>query len=154
MQNASSFARLLRQAVEKGQVVLVPAPDRPPELVRPPPLALRDENSLVAALCLIFKLRLNEGRMLAGLMSRDYCTKEELRTAAAYANKTITTGTTHIFLSGLRKRLAPFDIQISTIPTLGYGLDGKARDKLRKMLVEHDRAIRPLAQSGAVEMTE
>ena len=141
---ASSFARMLQEAVDQGQVVLVSAPGRSPNPTIPP---LRERNEVsLAALCLIFKVKRSEAQMLVKLLSQDCSTTEELRAAASHAGKTITSGTTHIFLSGLRKRLAPFDIQISTIPTLGYGLDGKARDKIHELLTEHDRAIRPLAK--------
>ena len=114
------------------------------------PSTTRDEARLAGALCLIFKLKASEGRMLAQLLTRDYSTKEELIAAASLdETRMIATGTLNAFLSSMRKRLARFGIEISTIPTMGYGLDGAARDKIHELLAEHDRAIRPLARSGA-----
>jgi hypothetical protein len=144
----STFAKLLQQAMEQGQVVLIPAPPEPPRPA-PPPHHDRGEVSL-AALCLAFKLKRSEGQMLVRLLTHSCSTIEELRIAAAHTNKIITIGTTRIFLSALRKKLSAHNIQISTISMLGYGLDGKARSKIEKMLVEHDRArLRPLPQLSA-----
>ena len=114
----------------------------------------RDANALAAALCLTLGLRHTEGRMLARLLARDYCTKEELRAAASDDKGAIAISSTDVFIAALRKKLARHDVRISTIPTLGYGLDRTARDKIRRLLARHDRAIRPLVQSGAVEMSE
>jgi len=148
MQNASSFARMLQEAVEQGQVVLVPAPDRSPNPAPASPHSQpKDKNSLVAALCLTLKLKLNEGRMLVELMSHDYCTKEKLQAAASDDDGcAITVDTMRVFLSSMRKKLAVHDIRISTIPSMGYGLDGTARDKLRKMLAEYDKGVMSSAQ--------
>jgi hypothetical protein len=47
MQNASSFARMLREAVDQGQVVLVPSP-APPSRPAPAPPPHRDQARLTA----------------------------------------------------------------------------------------------------------
>jgi DNA-binding response OmpR family regulator len=112
----------------------------------------RDEASLAAVLCLTFELRHSESRMLGQLLMHDYSTKEELRAAASHDDQTIALNTTDVFISSLRKKLARHDIRISTIPTLGYGLDGTARDKIRRRLARYDKElIRPRAGSRAIE---
>ena len=84
--------------------------------------------------------------MLVRLLAQDYSTREELIAAASPDDRMIATGTLNAFLSSMRKKLAIHGIGISTIPTMGYGLDGKARDKLRKVLIEHDKGVMSSAQ--------
>lgn len=64
MQTTSDLRQLLEHAAAMG-LVLVPAPAPPPPPA--PPLAPRDEAELAASLCLLFKLKRAEGRMLARL---------------------------------------------------------------------------------------
>ena len=155
MQNASSFAEMLQQAVERGQVVLIPAPDQPLDPPRPAPLRARSEVSL-AALCLTFKLKRTEGQILVWLLTHDCSTPEELRAAAAHANKTITAGTTRMFVSTLREKLAIHGVRITTVPRLGYGIDGTSRSKIYRLLAEFDGDVVAAAAppTGDVEKTE
>lgn len=141
-----AFVKLLQEAVNQGQVVLVPAPDRPLSQ-RPapttPPLRDRDEASLIAAFCLLFKLRRTESLLLVKLATCDYSTKEELRAAASQDGQAITAGSMNVFISSLRKKLTPHGIKLTTVSGLGYGLDQKARDKIRRLLAKYDTGIIP-----------
>src|SRR5262245_33628347 len=90
-------------AVDRGQVVLIPAPKGPPSQhpTAPaiPALRDRDEASLAAVLCLLFELKHSEGRMLGRLLTHDYSTKEELGAAASHDDQPIATGTIGVFVS-------------------------------------------------------
>jgi hypothetical protein len=73
-----AFVKQLQQALDAGQVVLVPPPAKAPEQ---PPLRNRSEPALTAAFCLLFKLSRNEGRVLTKLFSHDYGAKKDLQSA-------------------------------------------------------------------------
>jgi DNA-binding winged helix-turn-helix (wHTH) protein len=103
----------------------------------------RDEASFVARLCLEFELRHSEGRMLGWLLTHDYCTKEELRAAASHNDQVIALGTAGVFVSTLRKKLKPHGIHIVTISGLGYALEQKVREKVRKRLAKHNVELIP-----------
>jgi hypothetical protein len=106
-----------------------------------------DENSLLAALCLVLQLRPRYARMLVRLLTQDYASKEDLIIALSRDGRTATPGSMNVALSRLRRELARSDIHISTIPTLGHGLDKATRAKIHRMLAGHGRGIMPLAQS-------
>ena len=111
-----------------------------------------DENSLVAALCLTFTLPGSGARMLVQMLTQTYSTKEELMAAASHEGRGIAVGSMNALLSVLRRQLAPFDIQISTIPKLGYALDKAARDKIHRSLADYGAdvvaAATPVSQEG------
>jgi hypothetical protein len=103
------------------------------------PAPLRDRTALAAVLCLLFDLTRSEGQMLAQLLLYDYSTADELRAAASSTNQPTTTGTLRVSLSSLRKKLKHYDIHITTIPTLGYGLETRARDRISRHMARHQR---------------
>src|SRR5262249_40385900 len=105
------------------------------------PLSDRDEAACVARLCLEFELRHSEARMFVRLLMPAYSTREELRAAARQEDEAITLGTVSVVVSKLRKKLRPHDIHVTTIPGLGYALDRKVREKIRKLLAKHDGEI-------------
>jgi hypothetical protein len=102
-------------------------------------LHARDEASLVAALCLIFKLSRSEGQMLVQLLAHDYSTKEELRVAA----QTITHSSTHVLLNSLRAKLKVHGIEVANINGLGYGLNTSSRAKINRGIAKYDAESLP-----------
>jgi len=110
-------------------------------MIPPPPISPlrdRDEASLAAALCLLFELKHSEGRMLARLLTRECITKEELRAAASHDDQPIAVGSIGVFLSTLRAKLRPHNIQITTISRMGYGLRKESRGEIYRRLAESD----------------
>jgi len=99
------------------------------------PARNRNETSLAAALCLLLELGRSEGLMLAKLMTCDYATPEELHIAA---NRTITPSSMSTLICELRKKLAIYSIEITTLYKLGYGLRKGSREKIYRLLVEYD----------------
>src|SRR5205809_5253531 len=78
------FVKQLQEAAEAGQVVLIPTPAKPaPRTSATPPPRHRDEVSLAATLCLMFKLRRSEGQVLMKMATQDFVSKDEIFTAAA-----------------------------------------------------------------------
>lgn len=144
-----TLTKVLKQAVDQDQVVPVPAPSpspsrRPPPT--PPPLRDRDEASLAAVFCLMFKLRRNEGRMLARLTTRDYCSRKELLEAINHDIATVAFTTITALVCKLRQSLAPHSIEIATVTGLGYGLRPESRAKIRKALAKYDAGLIPTAE--------
>src|SRR6476659_6502940 len=92
----------------------------------------RNEESLLAVLCLVFKLSRSESQMLAWLMANDCSTREELRAAASYGNQTIAPSSTQVLLNSLRAKLKVHGIEVATISSLGYGIDTASRAKIRR----------------------
>src|SRR5262249_48039407 len=121
---------------DQGKIVLVP-----PRQHALPAQQPRDETSLAAILCLVFKLTPGEGRVLAKLMMNDHCMKDELRTGAGHDDQTITLDTLAVNIFTLRAKLKLHGIKITTLYRFGYGLDKKARDRIYKLLTEHDEAV-------------
>jgi hypothetical protein len=108
-----------------------------------PPLRNRSEASFAATLCLLFKLAPGEGQVLAKLVTHDHCTKDELRTIAGHNNQVIALKSLTVIVYTLRVKLKPHGIKVTMLYRLGYGLDKKARDKIYKLLTEHDEAVIP-----------
>ena len=132
------LTRLLQEAVDRGQAVLIAAPTGSAT-----PLHDRTEAELAAVLCLLFKLGCSEGLMLAKLAVRDHNTKEQLQTTSS-------AGAMRVLIHALRKKLAPHAIEIVTINTLGYGLTTASRSKIRRLLNEYDGASLSTSATGIV----
>jgi hypothetical protein len=137
-----AFVKQLQEAAEAGQVVLIPTLAEA-ALLPPPlpaiPLRGRDEASLAVALCLTFELTRSEAQMLAKLMASEYSTYSELHIAAnRNNNETTALRSVPVRLCYLRKKLAAYDIGITTLRKLGYGLRREAREKICRQLVEYD----------------
>jgi hypothetical protein len=85
--------QMIQEAVNQGQVVLVSTPakpldQRPKRAPTTPPLRNRDEASLAAALCLMFKLRRSEGQVLMKMATQDFVSKDEIFAAVAQSDQT------------------------------------------------------------------
>ena len=118
-----AFVKQLQEAAEAGQVVLIPTLAEA-ALLPPPlpaiPLRGRDEASLAVALCLTFELTRSEAQMLAKLMASEYSTYSELHIAAnRNNNETTALRSVPVRLCYLRKKLAAYDIGITTLRKLG-----------------------------------
>jgi hypothetical protein len=145
MQSSPKLAKQIQQAVDRGQVVLIPAPAPPSEATAAPiPLPHnRSEGALTATFCMLFGLTRCESRMLVRLATQDYGDKNELRAAASAAlGRPVTENSIQTMLAGLRKKLKSHGVRIATISGLGYGLDTATRSQLRALLVQHDAALR------------
>jgi hypothetical protein len=138
MPSEPTFAKLLQEAVDAGHVVFIHAGGPPSASTAVLP-GERDETPLAAAFGLVFKLSRGESRMLASLMLHEHRSKEDLRAVATY--QTSTTGAVGVTIHTLRKKLKPYNVEIFTVRKLGYGLDKRARDRIQKILAEHDKAI-------------
>jgi DNA-binding winged helix-turn-helix (wHTH) protein len=141
-----TFAKQLQDAVERGQVVIVPAPHRSPGRPRTSAAPLprnRSKASLTAAFCLTFKLTRAESHTLLQLLVRDYNSKEDLCVAeSAFLGRTVSDNTVQTIICALRKKLKPHKIGITTLPGLGYGLDKDARYRIRALLARYDTGFR------------
>src|SRR5262245_12223397 len=130
-----AFIQQLQDAANQGHVVVIPAPVKPQ---RSPPLLLRarSEAALAAALCLLFELRRSEGQMLAKLMTCDYCTEKELCIAANRNGQKVAPSSVPVFVSLLRKKLEPYNIEITKLRKLGYGFRGGSRENICQQLAD------------------
>jgi hypothetical protein len=146
-----NFIEQIQDAVAQGQVVLIPAPAGPHSL---PPAPPRDEASLAAVLCLLFDLGHSEGRILARMLAYDTSSKAELRLAASHNHRMLSINTTGVLISTLRKKLRAHDIKVTTISSLGYGLDRTARDKIHKHLARYDAGDLPARPRSKPEDSE
>jgi DNA-binding winged helix-turn-helix (wHTH) protein len=152
----TSIKQLIQEAVNQGQVVMVPTPAKPPSQ-RPttPPLRNRSEASLTAAFCLLFKLTRSESHILVQLLMHDYGAKEDLRNAeSTLVGRSVTDNTVQTIICALRKKLKPYNVRIVTIPSLGYGLDKDARYRIRTILARYDTGFvpkRPRSKPKAAE---
>ena len=138
------FVKQLQNALDQGQVVLIPAPDWTPN-PRPapatPPQRDRDEASLAAVLCLLFNLRRSEGQVLMKMATQDYVAKKEIHAAAAQDERTIAESSVSVVISGMRKKLAIYGIEISTLRGFGYGLRRESRGKICRRLAKYDAGL-------------
>ena len=141
------FAKQLQDAVERGQVVLIPAPDRPPSqhpaTQATPPQRDRDEKALAAVLCLLFGLRRSEGQVLMKMATQDYVAKKEIHAAAAQDERTIAESSVSVVISGMRKKLIVHNIEISTLRGFGYALRKESRDRICRRLAKYDAGLIP-----------
>jgi hypothetical protein len=95
----------------------------------PPP----DGTEFLAAICLLFGLRYNEAQILLSLTTHGFRTKEQLGIGS--------TSTMSVTLHTLRKKLKPRGIEITNIKKIGYMIDTQTRDKIHRLLTEHDAGI-------------
>jgi DNA-binding winged helix-turn-helix (wHTH) protein len=138
------FVKQLQEAAEAGQVVLIPTPAKPaPRTSATPPPRHRDEVSLAATLCLMFKLRRSEGQVLMKMATQDFVSKDEIFTAAAQSDQTIADSTVSVLISVLRKKLLPRGIEIITLRGFGYGLRKESRKKICQQLSKYDAGLIP-----------
>jgi DNA-binding winged helix-turn-helix (wHTH) protein len=108
-----------------------------------PPLRERDEASLAAVLCLLFNLRRSEGQVLMLMSTQDFVSKEEIHAAASQNEQTIAEATVSVLISGLRKKLIVYGIEISTLRGFGYGLRKESRVKICRRLAKYDAGLIP-----------
>jgi DNA-binding winged helix-turn-helix (wHTH) protein len=100
------------------------------------------EAESLAAICLVFGLRHNEGRMLMSLMTHNFRTHDQLR--AVIAQEVVSSSTMSVTLFTLRKKLKPRGIKITNISKIGYMIDTRSRDRIHGLLAAHDAAIIPM----------
>lgn len=107
-----------------------------------PPLRSNTEASLVATLCLIFKLTPAEGRALVKLLKYDHTTKAEIHAAIADDDNPPTGARiVSVVIYQIRRKLARHNVQISTIWRLGFRLDKNSRDIIRKLVAEYGEDV-------------
>jgi hypothetical protein len=140
-----AFVKQLQDAANRGQVVIIPAAAMPShQPVEPaPPLRDRDKTSLAAALSMAFELSRTEGQVLTKLMTCDYSDFDGLLAAANHENQGVSARTLPTLLSKLRKKLAAYDIEITSLRKLGFGLRMETREKICRQLAEYDQLIAP-----------
>ena len=127
-----TLVRQLQDAADQGRLVeITPAPTTPPARAR-------DETSLAAVLCLLFKLTHSEGRLLVQLLTNDCVEKEELCAALSRNARPVTVGSIETFLCTLRAKLRPHDVHIITVNKMGYGLHTETREKIYQLVARHD----------------
>src|SRR5262245_23671996 len=130
----STLAKQLQDAADQGRlVVIAPAPSP----TTPPPRA-RDEASLVAVLCLLFKLTHSESRILVQLLTNDCVSKEELRATISHNARPVTIDSIDTFLCTLRAKLRPHNIHVVTINKVGHCLHTETREKIHQLIAKHD----------------
>jgi hypothetical protein len=140
------FNKLLQDAVDQGKIVLIPTPT-PPRQRRTertdtiPPLRDRDAASLAVVLCLLFNLRRSESQILMKLATQDYATIKELHAAANHDEQTVAASSMTVLISGLRKKLAPHGLEITTLRGFGYGLRKESREKICRRLAKYDAGL-------------
>jgi hypothetical protein len=152
-----TFVKQIQEAVDRGQVVLVPTLGMPPGQ-RPtpttPPQRDRDETSLTAALCLMFGLRRTEGQILMQLATQDYLTKAEIFAAAAQSGQAVKISTISVLISVLRKKLGAYDIELVTLRGLGWGLHKTSRAKICRRLAKYDAGLIPTSPRSKSKVSE
>jgi len=138
----SAFIQQLQDAANQGHVVIIPAPVKPQYAEHTTPLLrTRSGAALATALCLLFALSRSEAQMLAKLMAVDYCTEDELLVAANCGGQKIRPSSLRVIVSGLRKKLEPYSVEIIKLRKLGYGLSGGSRENVCQQLADYDALI-------------
>jgi DNA-binding response OmpR family regulator len=131
--SADEVAKLLKEAMSRGHVVV---------LRTSPPTHVDARTPLLIALNQIFQLLPAESRVLVELMEHGRASREALHVALSPdGNPVSKIKVVDVVVCKLRGKLAPHGIEIATVWRLGYALDSKARDKIRKLLAKHDEAI-------------
>jgi DNA-binding winged helix-turn-helix (wHTH) protein len=89
----------------------------------------------------MFNLRRAEGQVLMLMSTQDYVSKQEIHAAASQNDQTIAEATVSVLISGLRKKLAVHNIEISTLRGFGYGLRKESRKKICGRLAKYDAGL-------------
>jgi hypothetical protein len=123
MQPSSELIELLKQAVENGRVVVIPSGSAPP-----PPVAVR------------FGLTRVETQTLTALMANGAVSREQLHAAAASADRPLAKLTTlNVTVFNLRRKLAPFAIEIINIHGRGFRISDTDRERIRRLIAEQPK---------------
>jgi DNA-binding winged helix-turn-helix (wHTH) protein len=126
----------------KQGVPITPAKLPTPRL-QPVP-TLRNETSLTAALCIMYKLRRSEAHVLMVMATRDFISPDEIQ-ATVSRDRPVGNSTVSTHVSVLRKKLLPYNIEISTIRGFGYSLRKESRRKICQRLSKYDAELIPTA---------
>jgi DNA-binding winged helix-turn-helix (wHTH) protein len=142
---ANEVTELFKQAVSRGQVVVVV-----PATPTPMPVVPRSESSLRVALTILFKLTRGEARVLVRLPAPEHVVSpEELYAAITPRSLTPKPRSISAIICYLRKKLDPFDIRIATVRGVGFCLTDDARDRIRELLARYDAKFGPDAKPAA-----
>jgi hypothetical protein len=136
MKAEPALARLLQNAIDRGQVVVIPS------LL--PPLRSKIEAPLVATCCLLFGLTHAESRALVTLTRHAHVSREALHAAISRDGKPVSgIKIVDVIICSLRKKLKPHNIWITTLSKSGYALDRAARDRVYRQIAGHDAGLIP-----------
>jgi hypothetical protein len=114
---------LLRQAMKQGRVTITPVAPHDGEL------------AALDALCHQFGLRTSEGRLFDALLKHEFLSKAE---AQAALNPKPGSKSAAVTLCGLRKKLTPHGIEITTAWNRGFRLARESRSRITKMLAAYN----------------
>jgi hypothetical protein len=132
---SNEIAKLLEEAAGRGHLVVVHTSPPPPDDTK---------AARFAALNQIFGLTLAECRLAAALLEHNFVGRETLRTAIAAGGRPVpSVADLRVYVSRLRKKLAPFDVAISTVWGQGYKITG--RDRINQMIAAYETAGIPPA---------
>jgi DNA-binding response OmpR family regulator len=108
-------------------------------LAKPP---LHTESSLVSVCCQALGLSLAESRLFVVLLKFDHATKADLHRALAPNGGPVpTVKAVGVTVHFLRRKLAPFGVEVINTYGVGYRLAQGARDRTRKLLATYGKDI-------------
>jgi hypothetical protein len=126
---AHELVGLLKDAAARGQLVVV--------RTAPPPADARTPALLACSQ--LFGMSPGEGRALLELVKQGQASRETMHTAMSHDGKaTSTRKTVDVVVSRMRRKLAPYGLEIVTVHGLGFKFGDGARDRIRRLIAEYD----------------
>lgn len=128
------IAKLLEEAAARGHLVML--------RTSPPPDDAK--TARLVALNQTLGLTLAESRIVAALLEHNFLGQEALCAAMTHDGRAVpSSASLRVIIYRLRRKLAPFDVAISTIWGQGYKIT--ARDKINQMVAAYETADTPSA---------
>ena len=95
------------------------------------------DRLLAAALALRFALTPSEARVLMRLQPSGFATRREIHAAIGDTDPVTVTKIVDVIIGRLRRKMAPHDVEIANIRSVGFQLVGDAKERIRQELIAY-----------------
>lgn len=136
---------VLKEALDRGEIVSLPAADWPPGTRREQrtpsaaPIRLKEAENFEFPLQRVFGLTVSESRCLAILLARREVPRPSLHVAMSGDDSVSHPKIVDVMICKIRRKLSPYQIRIETIWGRGYALSSESAKAIMARLKDFDR---------------
>lgn len=141
----ADILEVLKDALENGELIELPASDWPPgtrrenRLPTVSPVRVKDAEDLAVPIQRVFGMTKAESRFLAALLHRREMSKPSLHVALSGDDPITDAKIVDVYACHVRRKLLPYQIRIETIWGRGYALTRENADAVLARLADFNR---------------